>query len=258
MTQGSKNRALEMLRPYVDRARRMQGWTFDEVQNEPVGPGPTWDYVARARELTFGARSILDMGTGGGEAFSTICEGYKGLGLATEAWPPNVRVAAKRLSQMGIHVVNASGSNLPFLTECFHVVLNRHEDLDPSDVARVLVPGGRVLTQQVGRNQWQEIVPFFPKTSPEGSDDLFRTYRAGFEGAGLTVAVAESHDTPVAYHRLGDVVYMMTVVMPQWREHGFDLERDIEALLALERSAKSEEGIVLTESRFVIEAAKVS
>ena len=73
-----------------------------------------------------------------------------------------------------------------------------------------------MLTQQVGRNQWREIVPYFPKTSPEeGRNDLFQTYRAGFESAGLTVTVAESHDTPVAYHSLGDVVYMMTVVMPQ-------------------------------------------
>ena len=253
-----RQEALTGLKGFVERARRMQGWTFDEVLSEPVGPGPKWDYVARARELTFGARSVLDMGTGGGEAFSTICEGYKGLGLATEAWPPNVRVAAKCLSHLGIQVVNASGSNLPISTECLHVVLNRHEDLDPSDVARVLVPGGRVLTQQVGRNQWQEIVPFFPMTSPEGNDDLLRTYRAGFERAGLTVAVDESHDTPVAYHSLGDIVYMMTVVMPQWREHGFDLERDLDALLALERDLSGEKGIVLTESRFVIEAAKVS
>ena len=247
---------LARLKVFVERAQRMQGWTFDKVQSEPVGPGPSWDYVARARELIFGARSILDMGTGGGEAFSTICEGYEGLALAIEGWPPNVWIAAKLLSPRGIHMVHAVGSKLPFSTECFHVVLNRHEELDPSDVSRVLVPGGRVLTQQVGRNQWQEIVPFFPMTSPKGSDDLFHTYWAGFESAGLAVTVAESHDTPVAYHSLGDVVYMMTVVMPQWREHGFDLERDLDALLALKRELSGEKGIVLTESRFVIEAAK--
>ena len=94
-------------------------------------------------------------------------------------------------------------------------------------------------------------------TSPECSDDLFQTYNAGFKGAGVTVTFAQSHDTPVAYRSLGDVVYMMTVVMPQWQEHGFDLERDLNALLALERELRGEKGIVLTESRFVIEGVKV-
>ena len=258
MTPAGRQEALAYLSEFVERARRMQGWTFDEVKKEQVGPGPAWNYGARARKLTLGARSVLDIGTGGGEAFSAICEGYEGFGLATEAWPPNVQVAAKRLSPMGIRVVHASGSNLPFSMGSLDVVLNRHEDLDPADVARVLAPGGRVLTQQVGP-QWQEIVPFFPMTSPEGSDDLFQTYTAGFEGAGLTVAVAESHGTPVAYRSLGDLVYMMTVVMPQGEQgHEFDLETDLDALLALERELSGEKGIVLTETRFLIEAVKGS
>ena len=247
---------LARLSVFVERARRMAGWTFDEVRSSRAGPGPSWDYVAKAQELVSGARACLDIGTGGGEAFSTIWDGHAGLGVATEVWAPNVLVAANRLSPIGVRVIQASGSNLPFSANSFDVVLNRHEELSPSDVARVLVQGGQVLTQQIGRNEWQEIVPFFPMTSPEGSDDLFQRYKTGFEGAGLTVTVADSHDTPVAYHSLGDVVYMMTVVMPQWRAHDFDLERDLEALLALEQELTGEKGIVLTESRFVIQAAK--
>ena len=234
----------------------MEGWDLDEVKRESVGPGPSWDYVARARELVADAQAVLDMGTGGGEVFSTICEVYAGLAVATEAWHPNVSVAARRLSARGTEVVHASGSNLPFASQSFDVVLNSHEDLSPPDVARVLRPGGCVLTQQVGRNEWQEIAQFFPRTSKEGRPDRFHTYQAGFESAGLTVIFARSHDTPVAYHSLGDVVYMFTVVMPQWRNHDFDLEHDLDALLALERELSGEKGIILTESRFVIEAVK--
>ena len=122
MTPAGRQEALAYLSEFVERARRMQGWTFDEVKKEQVGPGPAWNYGARARKLTLGARSVLDIGTGGGEAFSAICEGYEGFGLATEAWPPNVQVAAKRLSPMGIRVVHASGSNLPFSTGSLDVV----------------------------------------------------------------------------------------------------------------------------------------
>ena len=67
---------------------------------------------------------------------------------------------------------------------------------------------------------------------------------------------AEVYDTFVAYRSLGDVVYMLAAVMPQWRNHDFDLERDIDALLALELGLTSEKGIVLTESYFIIEAYK--
>ena len=171
-------------------------------------------------------------------------------GLQTCRWPPDGCRPGGR--QWYTHRARIS----PLHRKASILVLNSHEDLSPPDVARVLRPGGRVLTQQVGRNEWQQIAQFFPRTSKEGRPDRFHTYQAGFEGAGLTVIFARSHDTPVSYSSLGDVVYMFAAVMPQWRSHEFDLERDLDALLALERDLSGEKSIVLTESRFVIEAVK--
>ena len=232
----------------------MQGWNFDDVQSEAVGSGPPWDYDTRAKELISGARAVLDMGTGGGEFFSTILEGYAGFTVATEEWRPNVPIAVQRLSPLGASVVHASSSQLPFSRGSLDLILNRHESLSPSDVERVLAPGGRVFTQQIGRNEWQEIAEFFPETSKEGRVDQFQSYQTEFTRAGLTVTFACRHDTPVAYGSLGDVVYMFFVVMPQWRSHQFDLDQDLDALLAMEQQLAGENGIVLTESRYVIEA----
>ena len=240
---------LEELGTFVDEARRMEGWNFDDVQSEAVGPCLPWDYATHARELISRAPAVLGMGTGGGELFSTILEGYAGFAIATEEWPPNVPIAAQRLSLLGTSVVNASGSHLSFSRGSLDLILNSHVDLSPSDVARVLAPGGRVFTQQVGRNEWQEIAEFFPRTSKEGRVDEFRSYQAGFKSHGLTVTLARSHDTPVAYRSLGDVLYMFVGVMPQWRNHRFDLESDLDALLAMEQKLAGEKGIVLTESR---------
>ena len=251
-----RQRRLEELRTFVEKARRMEGWTFDDVQSEAVGPCPPWDYVTRAKELISEAQAVLDMGTGGGELFWTILEGYQGRAFATESWPPNVPIASERLSLAGASLVHASSLLLPFPPGSFDLVLNMHEELSPSDVARVLAPGGRVLTQQVGLNEWQEIAEFFPRTRKEGRVDQFQSYQAGFKEADLTVTVARSHDTPVAYRSLGDVVYMFEVVMPQWRNHGFDLDQDLDALLAMEQKLADEQGIVLTESRYIIEAVK--
>ena len=177
-----RENSLAKLSKYVARAHRMEGWDFHEVQMEPAGPGPSWDYTARARELVAGARAVLDMGTGGGEVFTTISEGYSGFAVATDAWPPNLAVAARQLSPRGAAVVNASGSYLPFASESFDIVLNSYEELSPPDAARVLRPGGRLLIQQIGHNEWQKIVGFFPKTSREGRPDQFHTYSGRIHG----------------------------------------------------------------------------
>lgn len=248
----SRERRLAELRAYVDRARRMRGWSFD-VRSVSLGPDLPWDYEERARELISGTPVVLDMGTGGGERFSRICEGYRGIAVATEGWPPNVPVAAARLAPMGITVLHASGLDLPLADASVDLVLNRHEGLEPADVTRVLTPEGRVLTQQIGRNHWRELGEFFPQAM-SGSGDLFQRYKDGFRDAGLALRMAREHDYSVAYRTLGDVAYMLTAV--PWAVPGFDVERDLDALIALEQSHGREQGVVLTHSNFVIEAEK--
>jgi SAM-dependent methyltransferase len=230
----------------------MKGWSFD-TKSVSLGPETPWDYDERARELVFGADVVLDMGTGGGERFSRICDGYRGIPVATEGWPPNVPVAAARLAPLGITVLHASGLHLPLADASVDLVLNRHEELEPADVARVLTPEGRVLTQQIGQNHWRELGEFFPQAR-SGSGDLFQRYKDGFRDAGLALSSAQEHDLDVAYRTLGDVAYMLTAV--PWAVPGFDVERDLDALLALEQSHGREEGVVLTHSNFVIEAEK--
>ena len=243
---------LAELRPFVEKARAMKGWSID-MRKVNLGPETPWNYNERARELLADADVVLDMGTGGGERFSRICEGSDAKAVATESWPPNVPVAGARLAPLGISVLHAHGLSLPLAGDSIDLVINRHEELEPSDVARVLAPGGRVLTQQIGRNYWKELTTVFPRSTP-GSGDLFQTYRDGFRDAGLRLIDAQEHDQRVAYHSLGDIVYMLTI--SPWEVPDFDLERDIDALLALERAYHRGEGLVLTHSNFVIEAEK--
>ena len=66
------------------------------------------------------------MGTGGGEAFGDLCDGYPGFAVATEGWSGNVLVAAERLSPRGIPVVHASSLQLPFADGSFELILNCH------------------------------------------------------------------------------------------------------------------------------------
>src|SRR3989475_13027672 len=169
--------ARDRIRPFVERARRFSGWQLDEFTPRPLEPSPPWSYEAQAEELLQGARSVLDMGTGGGELFETLSSTISGRAVATESWSVNAPLAAVRLRPHGIVVVQSGSLRLPFRDAVFDVVLNRHEELEASEVARVLALEGTILTQQVGRNQWHELRTFFPRMQDFG--DLFDPTETG-------------------------------------------------------------------------------
>ena len=239
--------------PFVERARRFSGWQLEEFDPAPLEPGPSWSYERRAAALLRDAESVVDLGTGGGERFEALCGSFNGRAVATESWSVNVPVAAARLRPRGILVVRCSSLRLPFHDASTEVVLSRHEELDPGEIDRVLSPDGSVLTQQIGRNRWRELRPFFPRMQDAG--DLFQRYKDGFEGSRLTVVEARSHDWRAAYRGLGDIVFLLCVA--PWEIPDFDpLGADLPALIAAVESLSTDRGIALTESRFVIEARK--
>ncbi|MEX2247879.1 MAG: class I SAM-dependent methyltransferase [Dehalococcoidia bacterium] len=245
-----RTETLRALQPYIERARSFSGWTFDDVRKAPLDPDPPWDYQAVAREHVAVARDVLDMGTGGGEVLSQIVAGRDARVVATEHWHVNAPIARDRLRPLGGHVVRANNLRLPFRDAAFDLVLNRHEELDPADVVRVLRGGGAIVTQQVGHNQWEEQRRFFPRRTVW--PDHFVTYRRGFEAAGMRVE-AMRHEQRVAYATLGDVVFMMLIT--PWEVPDFDPDAEIDALLAMEDALGGPQGIVFTEVRYLIAAS---
>ena len=245
---------IERLRPYLERARSFSGWDFSELKVRQLGPPLPWDYEQLVREHAVGSRSVLDMGTGGGEVLSRLREGLPGRVVATEEWAVNAPIAYRRLRPLGVDVVRCRSLQLPFAAVAFDLVINRHEELEPAEVARVLRAGGRIVTQQVDRNNSRELRSHVPRMTDFG--DQFAEYSRGFTEAGLAVTVARQHDQRAAFRSLGDFVYMLGVA--PWIIPEFTLERDGEALLALEAECLTEDGLVLTESRFVIVAEKPS
>jgi SAM-dependent methyltransferase len=246
----SRQVAIERLRPWVERARNFSGWDLSLAEPTLLEPGPPWDYERLARDLVNGARSVLDIGTGGGEVLSRIIERSPARFVATEQWHVNAPVAASHLSPLGVEVVHAESLRLPFRAGTFDLVLNRHEEMDCKQVASLLQPAGTVLTQQVGGDNWIEMRHYFPRWVL--FEDIFQSYVAAFEAAGLEVE-ARQHRYKVAYPSLGHVTYLLAL-MP-WQLPDFDLERDLDALLALEAGLATPRGIVVTESRDLIVAS---
>lgn len=243
-------RALSGLQPYIEAAKSFSGWDFENIRVKPLEPGPPWDYESTAREFARSSDSILDLGTGGGERLSTFIARLPARVVATEAWAPNVTVALGRLGPLGVHIVRASSLRLPIANATFDLVLDRHEELDPGEIVRVLRPGGQFLTQQVDRNDWQELGRYFHLSD---FGDQFTEYKQALEAKGMAVGGVR-HDRKVAYRSLGDVVFMMLV--SPFTVPDFDPERQVDALLALADECGIPDGIVLTESRFILVAKK--
>jgi SAM-dependent methyltransferase len=247
-----RSRILAQLQPYIERARAFSGWNFADVNIRHLGPPIPWDYEALARDRARSASHVLDLGTDGGEVLARVVPGIAARIVATEEWHVNAPIAAKRLRPFGTSVLRADSLRLPLRAASFDLVTDRHEALDPAEAARVLAPGGTIITQQCGPDDWPELRRFFSRKTR--FEDHFAGYQHGFAAAGLTVETARWHEEPVAFSDLGDVVYMLLVA--PWCIPNFDPAADIAPLLALEDALRTSDGIVLTEHRYLIVAHK--
>ncbi len=242
---------LAELRPYAAEAHALEGWSLAH-QPRPLGAPPPWDYERRARELAANAKTMLDLGTGGGEVLARILPGYAGRAVATEQWERNAPVAARRLKPLGVSVVRADSYELPFDAAAFDLVLDRHEALRPAEVARVLTPGGTVLTQQIRFDWYDELREAFPRMV--FFEPHHETYPRGLEAAGLRVVNWQQHAQAMAFEQLGQIVYTMTAA--PWSFPGFELDADLDPLLEFERTRRRPEGLILTDRRYMLEAHK--
>lgn len=248
---GRRARTLAALEPHIERARSFSGWSFSDVNFRYLDSPAPWDYEALARDYAQRARSLVDLGTGGGEVLSRVISGVGARVIATEEWHVNAPIAAHRLRPLGAQVVRADSLRLPFVSESFDLVLDRHEALTPADAARVVAPGGTIITQQCGPDDWPELGPFLEKVKFE---DHFAAYQQGFAEAGLTVSDALWHERRVVFATLGDLVYMILVA--PWSFPHFDPAVDIDALLAIEDALGTPSGIAVTEIRYLLVAHK--
>ena len=240
----------ETLGPFIEAAHSLRGWEL-EYEPRPLDPEPDWDYGVHAREIVRSAATVLDLGTGGGEVFAqALADAPSGIrAVATEAWPPNGPVAARRLRGRA-SVLRSSSLVLPFPDRSFECVLNRHEELDPAEVLRVLTPGGRLLTQQVHPEYWPELREFLPGFADFPRHD--RAYPRELEAGGAEIEILRSHRHRVSFDALGPLVYHL-IACP-WNLPGFDLAAHAGALAELDSRIQRDGSLVLSEGHYLLQA----
>ena len=231
------------------------GWDFHWLEGRLVEDPLPWDYPRLVHDHFPGVNSMLDMGTGGGELLASLAP-LPPETHVTESYPPNQVIARSRLTPLGVQVHNPEESApLPFPANFFDLAINRHEDFNPTEVLRVLRPGGVFITQQVGGLDNLELnqvledrlsFPFISWCLPQALNNL---YEAGFE-------VLRSDQTTLRYTFLdiGAVVYYLKAI--PWQVEGFSPESHQNGLSHLHNIIERRGKFVCTAHRFLIVAQK--
>jgi SAM-dependent methyltransferase len=199
---------------------------------------------------------MIDLGTGGGERLVKVREHWPPTVVATENYPPNLRLATERLSPLGVTVVDVPLSGhalMPFANSQFDLVLNRHSGFNPSEVARVLAPGGTFLTQQIHGLWVHDLLEAFGST-PQWPQATLQKYVPLLTAAGLEVTDAQEWSGRICFTDVGAIVYYLKAV--PWLVPGFSVERHLTHLLRLQGTLERQQSLCFEAMKYLIEARK--
>ncbi len=245
------------------QAHPVVGWDFSWLEGRLEEEALPWDYTNMVAELSRKSPDLLDLGTGGGEWLAALPHRPPRT-AATEGWPPNQAVARERLQPLGVEVIAYEGPwdnvaqreqepPLPFPDSCFHLVSDRHESFVARELARVLVPGGRFITQQVGG--WEELTGLLgsPPVDPAGSRWRLDMAVSQLESAGLEILDAGEARPITNCRDVGALVWYLRAV--PWAVPNFEVGRYEARLRELHHQSQNRV-IKFGEERFWVLAAR--
>ena len=180
--------------------------------------------------------------------------------FATEAYEPNVALARERLGPLGVTVLpyrsdDLVGGPLPFDDASLDVVLDRHESYDAREVARVLAPSGRFLTQQVDGENLADLLGLF-RAMPAVPDVRLVRFVADATRADLTIEHAEQWWGYSTFSDVGALVYYLKAI--PWSVPGFSVATHESVLRELQTRLEREGSLRFRAGRFLIVARKDS
>jgi SAM-dependent methyltransferase len=228
-------------------------WDFTYLDGRALEDRPSWRYFDRVALAAGDAHRMLDVETGTANLLADLPR-VPALAVGTEAYGPSVDEARRRLHAREPRLVCA-GMELPFADGAFDLVVARHPVETPwVEIARVLAPGGRFLSQQVGPHSLRGLSERLLGPLPPDSLRDPELARRAAEGAGLLVRDLQHERTRTAFFDIGAVVYFLRVV--PWIVPGFTPGRFEPQLRALHEHIRASGSFETTSSRFLIDATK--
>ncbi|MBX3051090.1 MAG: methyltransferase domain-containing protein [Caldilineaceae bacterium] len=251
-----KNRA-ELLSTWQEEERQpFIGWDFSYLAGRMNEDPLPWDYIERACELMDAADSVLDMDTGGGERLLEMRPHWPGRVVATEEYPPNLALARQRLEPLGVAVVDVRITDedpLPFADGEFALVLNRHSAFNAAEIARILAPGGRFLTQQVHGMWTHDLMAYFGAT-PQWPDATPERYVPRLQAAGLEIVQVQEWAGKLRFTDVGAIVYYLKCV--PWEVPNFTVATHQADLFALQERLEKTGDLAFFAAYYTIETRK--
>jgi SAM-dependent methyltransferase len=232
------------------------GWDSTRMNGRWISRPPPWDYRRLVRARLRRVDSLLDLGTGGGEFLSSLAP-LPGRTFATEGYLPNLPVARERLEPLGVWVLPIGSNNrIDLPTGSVQLILSRHEEFDADEVYRVLQPGGRFITQQVGARNYWEIndrlgIPPAPPTNALGAA---RELAAEISSSGLKLKQVREARFMDQFKDVGALVWYLR--WAPWQAPKFSVKKYRDRLHSIHRTIRRSGGFKVTARRMLVVADK--
>jgi hypothetical protein len=244
----------------------VEGWDFSWL-GERVSTRPLdWSFDSIVDERSRHAPSLLDMGTGGGEWLAALRH-RPARTVATEGWPPNVVVAARRLRPLGVPVVWSEDApdnvdqrpgeqcgRLPFRAGSFALVVNRHASFAAAEVERVLSAGGAFLTQQMGSDYGDAYDALGLDRPKHGREWNVALATEQLAEAGLRIVEAREGTSITEFADVGAFAWYLRAV--PWAIPGLKIEAHHPALERLHEEVMRGRVLTIQQSAFFLAATK--
>ena len=209
----------------------IHGWDFSHIEGRYMEEDDLpWDYREEILRYLKPEMRILDIDTGGGEFLLSLNHPYSNT-AATENYPPNVDLCRETLLPLGIDFRAADGKGvLPFADASFDMVINRHGDFNPSEIYRVLKPGGLFITQQVGAENDRELVELLcGQTDLPFPDQYLKITMDRFSQTGFEILDGRECFRPIRFYDVGALVWFARII--EWEFPGFSVDSCLDRLL---------------------------
>ena len=239
-----------------ERIAHMLGWDFSHIHGRYTEEDDLpWNYAQIIAKYLRPEHKLLDMDTGGGEFLLSIGHPHRNTS-ATEAWPPNVKLCQDRLAPLGVDFREADASlRLPFDSNAFDIILNRHGSFNVQEIHRTLKPGGYFITQQVGAENDRELVELLlPGTPLPFPDQYLSRTSARFANAGFKIIEGQEAFRPIRFFDVGALVWFAHII--EWEFPGFSVESCMDRLQTAQRLLEEQGCIEGRIHRFMMVAQK--